>query len=252
MAYRDQSADAPYPASYDSHYYPRDRSPDYATRPISRTSTDASERQPRDKSPWDRRTFDNASQPIQQPLRSAIGHAFEKSDAASVVDPQLIAQIAAEVKKSVLDEIKSSGITGTTHPQHVPVSSQQWIPPSPTSTNNSVPPRDVYTPPSPKRTDFPSQPSPDRDPLYRDPLLDGNSDTPTPRFERSLPQERERPPARPNPPSRMATEDYTPIEKMWQRLFETDGRPLPRLGQLLRGLALHLVCLHNCAWRNPS
>jgi len=241
MAYRDQSADAPYPASYDSQYYPRDRSPDYATRPISRPSADASERQPRDKSPWDRRSFDNASQPIQQPLRSAIGHAFEKSDAASVVDPQLIAQIAAEVKKSVLDEIKSSGITGTTHPQHVPVSSQQWIPPSPTSTNNSVPPRDVYTPPSPKRTDFPSQPSPDRDPLYRDPLLDGNSDTPTPRFERSVPQERERPSARPNPPSRMATEEYTPIEKMWQRLFETDGRPLPRLGQLLRGLALHLI-----------
>ena len=39
----------------------------------------------------------------------------------------------------------------------------------------------------------------------------------------------------------MMTEDYTPIEKMWQRLFEADGQPLPRLGQLLRGLALHLV-----------
>ncbi|KAI2484135.1 hypothetical protein Ptr902_03075 [Pyrenophora tritici-repentis] len=244
MAYRDQfdANHPPYPTSYDTNYYPRDRSPEYGTRPISRTSTDASERQPRDNSPaWDRRSFDCNSQPIQQPLKSAIGHAFEKSDAASGVDPQLIAQIAAEVKRSVLDEIKSSGITGTTTSQHVPVSSHQWIPPSPTSTNNSVPPRDVYTPPSPKRTDFPSQPSPDRDPLYRDPLLDGSSDIPTPRFERSVPQERERPPVRPNPPTRMATEEYTPIEKMWQRLFETDGRPLPRLGQLLRGLALHLI-----------
>ena len=83
------------------------------------------------------------------------------------------------------------------------------------STSDSIPPRDVYTPPSPKRTDFPGQPSPERDPLYRDPLLDGNN--------------------------RMMTEDYTPIEKMWQRLFEADGQPLPRLGQLLRGLALHLV-----------
>ncbi|KAL7773459.1 hypothetical protein CFE70_003423 [Pyrenophora teres f. teres 0-1] len=203
MAYRDQfdANHPPYPVSYDSSYYPRDRSPEYGTRPISRTSTDASERQPRDNSPaWDRRSFDSGSQPIQQPLKSAIGHAFEKSDAASVVDPQLIAQIAAEVKRSVLDEIKSSGIT-----------------------------------------DFPGQPSPDRDPLYRDPLLDGNSDIPTSRFERSGPQERERPPVRPNPPTRMMTEEYTPIEKMWQRLFETDGRPLPRLGQLLRGLALHLI-----------
>jgi hypothetical protein len=40
----------------------------------------------------------------------------------------------------------------------------------------------------------------------------------------------------------MATEDYTPIEKMWQRLFDQDGQPMPRLGEFLRGLALHLVC----------
>jgi hypothetical protein len=40
----------------------------------------------------------------------------------------------------------------------------------------------------------------------------------------------------------MATDDFTPIEKMWQRLFDTDGQPLPRLGEFLRGLAMHLVC----------
>ncbi|KAF2848850.1 hypothetical protein T440DRAFT_453836 [Plenodomus tracheiphilus IPT5] len=39
----------------------------------------------------------------------------------------------------------------------------------------------------------------------------------------------------------MATDDYTPIEKMWQRLFSPDGQPLPRLGEFLRGLALHLI-----------
>lgn len=37
------------------------------------------------------------------------------------------------------------------------------------------------------------------------------------------------------------TDDYTPIEKMWQRLFDQDGQPLPRLGEFLRGLALHLI-----------
>jgi hypothetical protein len=39
----------------------------------------------------------------------------------------------------------------------------------------------------------------------------------------------------------MATDDFTPIEKMWQRLFDPDGRPLPRLGEFLRGLAMHLI-----------
>ncbi|KAI4933868.1 uncharacterized protein J4E92_003537 [Alternaria infectoria] len=244
MAYRDQPDPhhASYVSPFDKQYYDRGRSPDYGTRPKSRTGTNASDSQPRDSSPaWDRRSFDSGSQPIQQPLKNAIGHAFDKSDAARVVDPDLIAQITEQVKRSVLDEIKSSGMAGATQAQNIPVSPQQWVPPSPVSTSNSIPPRDVYTPPSPKRTDFPSQQSPERDPLYRDPLLDGNSELPTPRPERSAPVERERPSARPGPAPRMMTEDYTPIEKMWQRLFEPDGQPLPRLGQLLRGLALHLI-----------
>jgi hypothetical protein len=249
MAYRDQPDPhhASYSSSFDKQHYDRGRSPDYGTRSRSRTGTSAPDYQPRDASPpWDRRSFDSGSQPIQQPLKNAIGHAFDKSDAARVVDPDLIAQITEQVKRSVLDEIKSSGITGTTQAQAIPVSPQQWVPPSPASTSNSIPPRDVYTPPSPKRTDFPSRHSPERDPLHRDPLLDGNSDLPTPRPERNAPAERERPSARPGPAPRMATEDYTPIEKMWQRLFEPDGQPLPRLGQLLRGLALHLVRIYNC------
>jgi hypothetical protein len=247
MAYRDQpdAHHVPYASSFDKQYHDGGPSPEYSTRTRSRTSTNASDHQPRETSPtWDRRSFDNGTQPIQQPLRNAIGHAFDKSDAARVVDPDLIAQITAEVKKSVLDEIKSSGIAGTTQPQAAPVSPQHWIPPSPVS-STSFPPRDVGTPPSPKRTEFPSQQSPDRDPSYREPLLDGNSDTPTPRFERSAPVER--PSARPAPVPRMATEDYTPIEKMWQRLFDPEGEPLPRLGQLLRGLALHLVRI-NLQW----
>jgi hypothetical protein len=244
MAYRDDpnAHHVPYSSSFDKQYYDRGRSPDYGTRPRSRGSTNASD-QPREISPpWDRRSLDSGSQPIQQPLKNAIGHAFEKSDAARVVDPDLIAQITAEVKRSVLDEIKSGVVAGAAQSQAAPVP-QQYVPPSPASTTNSIPPRDVYTPPSPKRTDYSSQQSPERDPLYRDPLLDGNSDTPTPRFERSAPVEipRERAPPRPNPAPRMMTEDYTPIEKMWQRLFDPEGQPLPRLGQLLRGLALHLV-----------
>ncbi|KAF1939161.1 hypothetical protein EJ02DRAFT_352914 [Clathrospora elynae] len=245
MAYRDQpDAHVPYTSSYNTPHYERGRSNEYDTRSRSRPHSSLSANQPRETSPaWDRRSVDSGSQPTQLPLRNAIGNAFDKSDAARVVDPDLIAQITAEVKKSVLEEIKSSVIAGATQPEPVPLSPNHWVPPSPASTSNSFPPRDVYTPPSPKRSDLPSRQSPDRESLYREPLLDGNSDTPTPRFERSAPVDlpRERASARPAPAPRMATEDYTPIEKMWQRLFDPEGLPLPRLGQLLRGLALHLI-----------
>ncbi|KAF2829993.1 hypothetical protein CC86DRAFT_379481 [Ophiobolus disseminans] len=181
---------------------------------------------------------DGIPQPSQQPLKNAIGNAFEKSDAARVVDPNLIAEITEQVKKSVLEEIKLSVAASATQAQPVHVT-PQYVPPSPASTSASVPPRDVYTPPH----EYSSKEFPDPDPLARDPLLDGNHDTPTPRHGRSAPVDipSERPAARPAPAARMATDDYTPIEKMWQRLFDQDGQPLPRLGGFLRGLALHLV-----------
>ncbi|KAI8934596.1 hypothetical protein NX059_008292 [Plenodomus lindquistii] len=170
------------------------------------------------------------SQTPPQPLQNVIGNAFEKSDASKKVDPELIAHITA----AVIDEIRSSGLA-TPASQTWPVPQQQQVPPSPAS---SIPARDVYTPPSPGHADSPSHPSPVRDPLSRD--FDGNDDTPTPRCEKSaLPQERAS--VRPRPPQRMVTDDYTPIEKMWQRLYSPEGQPLPRSGEFLRGLALHLI-----------
>jgi hypothetical protein len=187
--------------------------------------------------------------PSQQPLKTAIGNAFEKSDAARVVDPNLIAQITEQVKKSVLEEIKASVAASATQAQPAHVT-PQYVPPSPASTSASGPPRDVYTPPSPERAEYTSKRSSSPDPLARDPLLEGNHDTPTPRNGKSAPVDipAERPPIRPVPAPRMATEDYTPIEKMWQRLFDPEGQPLPRLGEFLRGLALHLVRRSSLLW----
>lgn len=182
--------------------------------------------------------------PPQQPLKNAIGNAFEKSDAARVVDPNLIAQITEQVKKSVLEEIKASVVAGATQAQPVHVTQHEQ--PSPTSSFTPAPPRDVYTPPSPKRTDSLRPASLSPDPLACDPLLDEDDDTPVPRNGRTAPVDipipAEQPTARPATVPRMATDDCTPIEKMWQRLFDQDGQPLPRLGEFLRGLALHLVC----------
>lgn len=235
--YRSQPAAPPgsYPSSYDYVHAPTS----YEHESQHRASTHEGPRAPSSVA------SDGVPQPSQQPLKNAIGHAFEKSDAARVVDPNLIAEITEQVKKSVLEEIKLSVAASATQAQPVHVT-PQYVPPSPAS---SVPPRDVYTPPSPKHHDYSSQDFPSPDPLARDPLLDGNHDTPTPRHGRSAPIDipTERPAARPAPAARMATDDYTPIEKMWQRLFDQDGQPLPRLGEFLRGLALHLVC-DSCCW----
>src|SRR3989442_1578237 len=58
----------------------------------------------------------------QQPSNSALNNnnAFDHLDSARAVDPELIAQITAEVKKSVLDEIKLNGVgvTGQPAPPH--------------------------------------------------------------------------------------------------------------------------------------
>lgn len=55
--------------------------------------------------------------------------------------------------------------------------------------------------------------------------------------------------ARPKPPSRETTvTEMTTLEKIWGKLFE-EGRPTKRLGQLLRGIAFHLVSMDVDDWR---
>lgn len=41
-------------------------------------------------------------------------------------------------------------------------------------------------------------------------------------------------------PARASTENMTTLEKIWGKMFD-DGQPTPRLSQLLRGIAVHLV-----------
>lgn len=174
----------------------------------------------------------------QQPLNTAIGNAFDKLDAGRAVDPDLIAQITAEVKKSVLDEIKH-GVAGTTQSQPIPAQSHH-VPQSPASTHASIPSQNVNTPPSPGYPEYHSLLDAACEPLLRDPLPDGSDDTPYKRnAPGSIPSNRSS--ARPAPMTRMATADCTPIERMWQLLFDSEGQPMPRLGEFLRGLALHLI-----------
>lgn len=232
-------------AAHNGHYqphpqaYPDDFAHDSRTRkPSSYDHEQKNQSQPHPRSPL------GSNAPAQQPLNNAIGNAFEKSDAARVVDPDLIAQITAEVKKSVLEEIKHGMAASATQPQPVPAQSH-YVPQSPASTSVSMSSQNAYTPPLPEYAEHHSQahafPEPSfRDPFRRDPSLDGTDDIP---HKRSAPVDipSSRSCARPAPMTRMATADCTPIERMWQLLFDPEDQPLPRLGEFLRGLALHLV-----------
>jgi hypothetical protein len=223
---------APYSSSYDARsYHPSSYQPDASFREPQRPRSPA----------LSKAANDGYAQPHQQPLHNALNNAFDKSDSAGKVDPEIIAQITAEVKKSVLDEIKLG--MGVTAQQPVAPPQQPYPPQSPISMT-SIPSRNVYTPPSPKQTDLFSHGSASPDPLSHDPLFDGAGDTPTPRHERTAPVDilHERSIPRPTAPPRMPTDsDLTPIERRWQHLFDPQGQPTPRLGEFLRGLAIHLV-----------
>ncbi|OCL13315.1 hypothetical protein AOQ84DRAFT_114500 [Glonium stellatum] len=230
------------PGSYDSIYDHRSyQSPSYGQHYAQFPAEP--------QSPRSRASSNTRSDGSQQPLYDAVNNAFDNSDAASRVDPALIAQITEQVRKQVLDSLKSTGLGATAAaqppPPPPPPQQQQYVPQSPTaSTTTSIPTRNVYTPPSPVRHDFSSHGSNSPDPLH-DSILDGNDDTPTPRYERNQPTQtlyEKTSRQRPAIASRQPTEaEVTTVEKIWQPLFDPNGEPTPRLGQFLRGLAIHII-----------
>ncbi|KAF2872919.1 hypothetical protein BDV95DRAFT_360535 [Massariosphaeria phaeospora] len=235
-------------AAYDGYRNPQDYPSSYNNTYDSRSYQPSSYRDEtafNDVSrPRSRSSSNNRSDGLrQQPLNTALNNAFEHSDTARAVHPDVIAQITAEVKRSLLNEIKLNGVGGAIpqpQPTHAPPPPH---PQSPTDTSASFPTRNVYTPPSPRHPDYSSYGSASPDPSPPDRLYDGTDEKPTPRVERSIPIDIPHDStarSRPVPASRMS-QDFSPIEKMWQHLFDAQGQPTPRLGQFLRGLAVHLI-----------
>ena len=110
-------------------------------------------------------------------------------------------------------------------------------PPSVSTQSNrspSNPNAQVYTPPSPYRP-FDERP-------YTPQQHNANFAAParnTPEPEKILHSPFAR---RPGVPTRVSTTgDETTLEKIWGQLFDKDNKPTPRLGQFLRGIAVHLV-----------
>ncbi|KAJ9665591.1 hypothetical protein H2201_004283 [Coniosporium apollinis] len=198
------------------------------------------------------------------PVSDAVNNAFHNSDAASHVDPRLIAQITEEVRRQVIDSLNFSGgpYEGRNYASPFESAAFAKSPPpnqpqqsyvhrsSTSSTTASYPPRDVYTPPSPHRYDHPDRSSPSP-PLSQE-SASFSSFVSREEEDRRYPTTEPPPPAantsrlRPAAVPRAATEEWmsppaSALEKAYGKLFDEYDQPTPRLGQLLRGLAIHII-----------
>ncbi|GAB7342268.1 hypothetical protein MBLNU457_g0507t1 [Dothideomycetes sp. NU457] len=199
----------------------------------------------------------NSSSTSRQPIQEVVNTAFDKADATSQIDPNLVAQITEQVIKG----LKASGITGgpigSQTTQFVPQNAQsQPTPlyqPQPLNATRQPPP-ELSTPASPASSSYPAR--------YTPPSRtssSGSSSHEPPSGHQSYPGREPKSSSRrdskasasgsedtgatirPRPARVPSTVEETTLEKIWKPLFDNDGRPTPRLGQLLRGLAKHLV-----------
>ena len=197
--------------------------------------------------------------PPQKPIDEAVSNAFDRAGAetSNYVPPELIAQIT----QNVIKQLQTGGGLDASTP--IPPSQSRFSPPpppmhqpvplSPSTASGTSPnlPNRVYTPPSPhKHQDYPSHTSPvsqsgpmadnhqgEHRPAHFTPRrssspLSHNSDASDKVY------------TRPKGPSRLSTgKEETTLEKIWGQLFDEDSHPTVRLGQFLRGLAVHIVRL---------
>lgn len=238
------------PSDPNSQYGP---SHDY--QPLSYSSYPPDSARPRSRASSTARSDVSSQRPLYD--TSAVSNAFDRFDkgeaaGAQQVDPNLIAQITEQVRKQVIDSLKSGEIPKG------PAAPQSHAPPvrSPTGSTAGLssagppPSREVYTPPSPSKNGYSSNGSNSPEMSTRSSTFEDVGEMPTPRVEKrnsmhsttSTGPERTKSQSRPPPATRASTDgEATTVEKIWQPLFNPDGKATARLGQFVRGVAIHLV-----------
>ncbi|KAF2839675.1 hypothetical protein M501DRAFT_1015770 [Patellaria atrata CBS 101060] len=198
----------------------------------------------------------DTSQQQAQPIYDAVNTAFNKSDAASTIDPAIIAQISEQVKRQVLDSLRGSSVSQSGPTQTKAPSNEPHSPQLSNASTSTIPPRNVYTPPSPTRHEFASATplSPER-PAHTSQFLhsrdnestptgrnmDNSNTSPTSKAKNASSEPSYKRPSPPPTRKYMSDQEMTTLEKIWQPLFDEDGQPTRRLGQFLRGLAIHII-----------
>lgn len=193
-----------------------------------------------------RNTFVPPRQPAPGNLNDAVNSAFHRAD-MSYPPPDLIAQITA----NVVQQLRLSGLDNPQGNTRQRREQQQWMPTTPSSTH-------AYLEPSSRPAPQPTAPTPspgivNESVTYQQPSKQnsfpnndksslGSSPSPPPdrtAFSSTKGVEHSLKEDRPPPLVRHATE-LTTLEKIWGKLFE-NGQPTERLGQFLRGIAVHLI-----------
>jgi hypothetical protein len=191
-------------------------------------------------------------QQARQPIDDAVNSAFRSTDNISTISPEIISQITSQITANVMQQLRATNLSppaNITTPSPSPGSPQMehrtiYTPPPPTR-----PPDDQIQPPlspppvnaAPKN--FPPNQGRDTPPEPHKPSTfsqDNQADEADHREERK--EDRTDRGGRPKGPKRLSTgQDPTILEKIWGTLFDDEGQATPRLGQFLRGIAIHLI-----------
>lgn len=188
-------------------------------------------------------------------INEAVSSAVHSADSSSYLSPEVLSQITATViqqlKATGLDNIQGSAPPpppppqSQSQPQQPPWFAAEELPrpnsesppdashregsvPSPNPMANSYGSAQQYPPNSSYANDMRPSPRPSPDPASR-------------RHDSMSSQSSQKTDTRPRVLERDATVmEMTTLEKIWGKLFE-DDKPTKRLGQFLRGIAVHLV-----------
>ncbi|KAL5336457.1 hypothetical protein BJX70DRAFT_409900 [Aspergillus crustosus] len=173
---------------------------------------------------------------INEAVTSAVGN----SAPSSYVSPELVAQITA----NVIQQLGAAGLNSPVHnqqPSQLPQHPPQWASPqpyheppapqTPTISHSTPPPPSVSFQSPPVQPEFPGAPH----------IHSRLSPTP-PQERRESPSQFSETSQRADPRPQPQRNDTFPttLEKIWGKLFD-QGKPTERLGQLLRGVATHLI-----------
>lgn len=249
-------------SSHQSHPDPQDGGYPPLQHQTSRTSIHSNEgRTRREKPTFQHTTNSNIDRsmgttspqfnPARQPINEAVSSVFS-NNAEAGFSPDLVSQIT----QNVLQQLKAQNLLSPTT-SAAPFSAEQ---PDTSSSTNGSPPIDrakMYTPPSPmpyrageEAAQTPHSPRLQErtaqtphartSPAQRDisPFSHGSHTG----SQTAEPEARESKTSRPAAPKRVSTEgDMTLLEKIWGKLFNDQGQSTIRLGQFLRGIAVHLI-----------
>lgn len=200
-------------------------------------------------------------QQARQPIDDAVNSAFRGTESISAISPEIINHLTSQITANVMQQLRTTNLPA---PVNIPASGHSVAgstspPPagSPPMEHHNVssppslirPADDHIQPPaSPTavfaqlKSSLSNQGRNSPSELHKAPPLAQGSQADDLDHRGERRDEASDFATRPKGPKRLSTrQDPTILEKIWGTLFDDEGKPTPRLGQFLRGIAIHLI-----------